>query len=389
MPSHKVEPIVNETQAADNNKFQALRLQRFFLAQVNYLITYLVIGVAWAAGHYDGSAWMAFSHVLLGLLTQSVFLLLFKTGLNLRFSEPSLSNAQIAVAILLTTYMLAFSDSLRGSLILVYANILVFGIFQLSRRDLLLQAGLALVCFGSVIAFDYYSSPSSQNLTLSLVQWFILACFLGCLTITGSYIRELRERLQQRHSTLQAHQETLRGMMGQLQSLATTYSLTGLANRRYFIDEARRRMTLMRPNQTLGVALIDLDHFKRINDLYGHAAGDEVLQGFAKLATDSLREGDLVARFGGEEFVILLSNTDLDILYQCLERIRVSFAKAHFPSLPEGVNCTLSAGLSMIHQEDDLEVRLNNADQALYTAKNSGRNRCERYQPSHEKLTQA
>ena len=355
---------MSKSQAEDINKFQALRLQRFFLAQINYLITYLVIGVAWAAGHYDGSPWMALSHVLLGLCTQGVFFLLFKTGLNLRFPEPSLSNAQIIVAIMLTTYLLAFSSSLRGSLIMVYANILVFGIFQLSRRDLMLQAGLALACFGSIIAFDHVRSPSSQDLTLSLVQWFILACFLGCLTITGTYIRGLRERLQRRHNTLQAHQETLRGMMGQLQTLATTDSLTGLANRRYFIEEVRRRMTLMRPSQALGVALIDLDHFKRVNDLYGHSEGDEVLQGFAKLATESLREGDLVARFGGEEFV---------------ERIRVSFAKTHFPSLPEGINCTLSAGLSMIRQEDDLETCLNQADQALYAAKDKGRNRCEQY----------
>ena len=371
---------MTELQDANSDKFQALRLQRFYLAQVNYLITYLVIGVAWAAGQYDGSAWMATSHVMLGIATQAVFFLLFKTGLNLRFAEPSLSNPQIVVAILLTTYMLAFSMSLRGSLIMVYANILIFGIFQLSRRDLLLQAGFALACFGGLIAAESYRAPNAQNLTLHLVQWFILACFLGCLTITGSYIRQLRERLQQRHSTLQAHQETLRGMMGQLQNLATTDGLTGLANRRYFIDETRRRMTLMRPSQMLGVALIDLDHFKRVNDLYGHAAGDEVLQGFATLARESLRDGDLVARFGGEEFVILLNNTDLGALHQCLERIRTRFAELQFPSLPEGIHCTFSAGLSLVRQEDDLEMRLNDADQALYLAKASGRNRCEHHQ---------
>ncbi|GAA6130649.1 GGDEF domain-containing protein [Halopseudomonas sabulinigri] len=372
---------MSELQDANSDKFQALRLQRFYLAQINYLITYVVIGVAWAAGQYDASAWMATTHVLLGILTQGVFLLLFKSGMNLRFREPSLTNPQIVVAILLTTYLLAFAGSLRGSLVMVYANILVFGIFQLSRRDLLLQAGLALACFGGLIALETNRTGSAHSLTLSLVQWFILACFLGCLTFTGSYIRELRERLQQRHSTLQAHQETLRGMMGQLQNLATTDGLTGLANRRYFIDETRRRMTLMRPSQQLGVALIDLDHFKRINDLYGHSAGDEVLQGFATLARDSLRDGDLVARFGGEEFVILLSNTDLGALHQCLERIRDNFAKVQFACLPEGVHCTLSAGLSLIRQEDDLEVCLNDADQALYLAKHSGRNRCEHHVP--------
>ena len=386
MPSYKNRPIVSELQDANSDKFQALRLQRFYLAQINYLITYVVIGVAWVTEQYDASAWMAITHVLLGLATQSVFLLLFKFGLNLRFREPSLTNAQIVVAILLTTYFLAFAGILRGSLVMVYANILVFGIFQLSRRDLLLQAGLALVSFGSLIAIESYFSPTAPNITLSLVQWFILACFLGCLTMTGSYIRVLRERLQQRHSTLQAHQETLRGMMGQLQNLATTDGLTGLANRRYFIDETRRRMTLMRPGQLLGVALIDLDHFKRINDLYGHAAGDEVLQGFASLARESLRDGDLVARFGGEEFVILLSNTDLGALHQCLDRIRDNFAQTQFTSLPDGVHCTLSAGLSLIQQEDDLEVCLNNADQALYLAKNSGRNRCEHHQRENEHI---
>jgi len=374
---------VSELQDANSDKFQALRLQRFYLAQINYLITYVVIGVAWAAGHYDSTAWMASIHILLGVVTQGAFFLAFKSGFNLRFREPSLTNIQIVVAILLTTFFLAFAGSLRGSLVLVYANILVFGIFQLSRRDLILQALLCLTCFGGLIAIESYQGPSAHSLTLSLVQWFILACFLGCLCVTGSYIRELRERLQQRHSTLQAHQETLRGMMGQLQNLATTDSLTGLANRRYFIEEARRRMTLMRPNQQLGVALIDLDHFKRINDLYGHSAGDEVLQGFAKLARDSLRDGDLVARFGGEEFVILLSNTDLGALHQCLERIRDNFAKVQFACLPDGVHCTLSAGLSLIRQEDDLEVCLNDADQALYLAKHSGRNRCEHHVPKH------
>ncbi len=373
------------SEAPDSNtaKFQALRLQRFYLAQINYLITYLVIGVAWAVGHYQGSAWLVFSHILLGLGTQLVFLLLIRSNWNLRLKDPSMTNAQIVVAILLITYLQAFAGPLRGTLIMIYANILVFGIFQLSRRDFHIHSGLALVCFGLLITLEHYFKPGARSFTLSLVEWFVLACFLFCLSLTGSYIRELRERLQQRHNTLQAHQETLRGMMGQLQNLATTDALTGLANRRHFLTEAQRRMTLMRPSQQLGLALIDLDHFKRINDLYGHAAGDEVLQGFAELARNSLRDGDLVARFGGEEFVILLGDSSPEALLQCMERLRTAFAVLNFDALPTGVHCSLSAGLCVICPEDDLEVCLNDADQALYLAKNSGRNRCELHQPSY------
>lgn len=384
MPSYKNgAPDVVDLQDAQNAKFQTLRLQRFYLAQLNYLITYVVICVAWISGHYDGSGWLVFSHIGLGVSTQLVFLALFRSNWNLRFKDPSMTNAQIAVAILLITYLLAFAGPLRGSLIMIYANIMVFGIFQLSRRDFLIHSGLALACFGALITIEHYYLADPRSFTLNLVEWFILACFLVGLSMTASYIRELRERLQQRHNTLQAHQETLRGMMGQLQNLATTDPLTGLANRRYFLQEAHRRMTLMRPTQQLGIALIDLDHFKRINDLYGHAAGDQVLQGFAELGRATLRDHDLIARFGGEEFVLLLSNTNIETLHQCVERLRQRFAETVFDALPEGVHCTFSAGLSLLQPEDDLEVCLNDADQALYLAKNSGRNRSEWHDPSY------
>lgn len=372
-----------EMQDAQNAKFQKLRLQRFYLAQLNYLITYIVISVAWFAGQYQGSIWLMLSHIGLGLGTQSVFFALMRSNWNLRLNDPSMTNAQIAVAILLITYLLAFAGPLRGSLIMIYANIMVFGIFQLSRRDFLIHSGLALVCFGALITIEQHYQADTQRFTLNLVEWFILACFLAGLSMTGSYIRELRERLQQRHNTLQAHQETLRGMMGQLQNLATTDPLTGLANRRHFIQEAQRRMTLMRPTQQIGIALIDLDHFKRINDLYGHAAGDQVLQGFATLANSTLRDGDLIARFGGEEFVLLLGNANENALFQCVERLRLRFAEQVFDALPEGVHCTFSAGLALLQPEDDFEACLNDADQALYLAKNSGRNRSEIHQPSY------
>lgn len=374
---------MTDLQDAQNNKFQRLRLQRFYLAQLNYLITYIVIGVAWFVEQYQGSIWLMLSHIGLGLGTQAVFLVLIRSNWNLRLKDPSMTNAQIAVAILLITYLLAFAGPLRGSLIMIYANILVFGIFQLSRRDFLIHSGLALACFGALITIEHYYQADAQRFTLNLVEWFILACFLAGLSMTASYIRELRERLQQRHNTLQAHQETLRGMMGQLQNLATTDPLTGLANRRHFIQEAQRRMTLMRPTQQMGIALIDLDHFKRINDLYGHAAGDQVLQGFARLAKASLRDDDLIARFGGEEFVLLLGNTNADALHHCVERLRLGFAEQAFDALPEGVHCTFSAGLTLLQPEDDFEVCLNDADQALYLAKNSGRNRSEMHQPSY------
>ncbi|SDR95296.1 diguanylate cyclase (GGDEF) domain-containing protein [Halopseudomonas litoralis] len=355
-------------------RYQALRLQRFYLAQLIYGISYLIIAVTWATGSYTGSNAMAMSHYLLGFGSQAVFFVMFKTGFNLRFKDPSLTSAQIIVALLLQTYLLAFAGPVRSTILVAYCLILLFGVFQLSRIAYLAHAAFALVCYGSLVVINMHFELYPQTLSIALLEWFVLACFMLWLTILGSYIRELRERLQQRHTTLQQHQQSLRGMMEQLQNLASTDTLTGLPNRRYFLDEVHRRMALLGNGQTLGLALIDLDHFKRINDLYGHSAGDDVLQSFACIARTNLRGDDMVARFGGEEFVVLLGNCDLATLQHCVERIRMNFANTHHPSLPESAHCTMSAGLCLIHPEDSLEVRISQADEALYRAKAGGRN---------------
>lgn len=366
---------MTDTDTATQAKFQRLRMQRFLMAQLNYVITYVVIVTTWLFGEYHGTELQAMSHILLGLGTQGVFLWLLLSNINLKFRDPSMTAAQIVVASLLLTYMLVYVGELRGSMTTIYAIILLFGVFQLSRKDFVVCSSFALVCFGSLILLDPILIDEPAPINRMLLQWFLLACFLAWVTMFCSYIRELRERLQKRHSTLQVHQETLKGMMGQLENLATTDGLTGLLNRRTFYQEAERRLTLLTPGKTAGLAIIDLDHFKQVNDTYGHGVGDKVLQSFAQIARESLRDHDLLGRFGGEEFILVIHQADASLLNQCVERIRQRFSQTSFAGLPGDYRCTLSAGLCLIRPGDELEERIRQADQALYVAKADGRNR--------------
>src|SRR5690606_41512667 len=116
----------------------------------------------------------------------------------------------------------------------------LFGVFQLSRVAYLVHAALALACYGVLIFLNQHLDIYPQTLSFALLEWFVLACFMVWLIILGSYIRELRERLQQRPSTLNQHQQSLLSMMYQLHNLATNDSLTGLPNRRHVLYDAQR-----------------------------------------------------------------------------------------------------------------------------------------------------
>lgn len=165
----------------------------------------------------------------------------------------------------------------------------------------------------------------------------------------------------------------------ELTRLATTDSLTGMANRRYFIGQLDREMARIQRNAgPAAVLMLDLDHFKRINDNYGHAAGDAVLQAFARTAQASLRKIDLIGRLGGEEFSIMLPQTGLDAARRFAERLRKNIEAMRVEHDGESLQVTVSIGLTELTRADlDCDSVLARVDQALYQAKAEGRNRTE------------
>lgn len=159
--------------------------------------------------------------------------------------------------------------------------------------------------------------------------------------------------------------------------------LTGINNRRFFDQRVTEEVTLAQRNKTpLSCLFIDLDHFKNINDTYGHQAGDDVLKHVALIFNDTMRTSDVLARYGGEEFVILLANTSSQDAYDIADRLRTIVAKTSFSITPEiSLNITLSIGLSTLGDNQHITTTqhlVSFADQAVYAAKKSGRNRVHR-----------
>jgi diguanylate cyclase (GGDEF)-like protein len=158
--------------------------------------------------------------------------------------------------------------------------------------------------------------------------------------------------------------------------------LTGLANRRAASDallaESARAQRLETP---LAVVLADLDDFKNVNDMHGHAVGDEVLRVFAGVLRETLRESDLAGRWGGEEFLILLPGADEEGAAQLADRIRIALAARAIPSAP-GLRVTASFGVAEYAGQSNTEQLVDAADSALYRAKRAGRDRVERAVPA-------
>jgi diguanylate cyclase (GGDEF)-like protein/PAS domain S-box-containing protein len=165
---------------------------------------------------------------------------------------------------------------------------------------------------------------------------------------------------------------------------ASTDALTGISNRRYFMAQAEQEMRRSRRfARELSVMMIDLDHFKPINDQYGHATGDAVLQGVVKAALESLRQSDFIGRVGGEEFAVILPETGLAAAKDVAGRLRAHIAER--PVVATGaevkraaIPCTVSVGVAQLAANDaSIDNLLHRADQALYRAKAEGRNRVE------------
>lgn len=171
----------------------------------------------------------------------------------------------------------------------------------------------------------------------------------------------------------------------QLREACLTDSLTGAGNRRAFMEKLEQTFAeFRRYAHTTSLIMFDLDHFKTINDQFGHLLGDQILQTLCDECQKTLRENDVLARFGGEEFIIVLPNTPEAKAEQTAERIRSTVVATVIAKLPQKINFTISFGVSQMQAEDTRSEKvLQRADHALYQAKDAGRNKVVVYKKNH------
>ncbi|HEX6962944.1 MAG TPA: GGDEF domain-containing protein [Lacipirellula sp.] len=192
-------------------------------------------------------------------------------------------------------------------------------------------------------------------------------------------MRANTRRLEERFSAANSKIGELRQSLDQMRQEALTDSLTGIANRKCF--DMRLRELMAEANEEgkpLALLMVDIDHFKKFNDNFGHLIGDQVLKLVARTLTDCVRGQDVAARFGGEEFAIILPNTNLDGAYVVAENIRANVAAKKITRKSTGDSLghiTLSLGIAMFRPGESVAQLLKRADEGLYIAKGSGRNR--------------
>ena len=302
------------------------------------------------------------------LLTLSIVFALVRSGWSQRFSDPvvTLPHALASMALCFMAYMQVGEH--RASVLILVAEAIVMCMFRLRPTQMVVlgmsAVGMLLTC---VIALTW-ADPVKYPAPTSLMHFVIGGSTLLILSLVAKWVTDIRVRIGLQSKELSQALNTL-------QHMATQDSLTGLLNRRIMVDLVETELKLVeRHGHPMTVALVDLDHFKSINDRFGHQAGDAVLIGFANLAQTQLRQVDKVARWGGEEFLIMLPQVSATEAVTAIERLRLSMGSLTFSGHP-GVNATFSAGLAQARQGESLEHLIERADQALYQAKRAGRNR--------------
>lgn len=232
-------------------------------------------------------------------------------------------------------------------------------------------------------------SPWVTAACVATLVWYLLAVAQIAYS-QNLALRVIREKLQQREVELHAANHALFVRLGEIEHLqailkeqANVDPLTGLFNRRYLQATLEREWArCQREQQPLCVMLIDIDHFKRVNDTHGHGVGDEVLAALGRLLSGGVRTEDLACRYGGEEFLVLLPKMPLDLAVERAQSLRQAFAELDISV--EGVRVPLSLSVGVAVAPDHAQTPsdlVRHADEALYRAKAEGRNRVRVFSP--------
>jgi diguanylate cyclase (GGDEF)-like protein len=308
--------------------------------------------------------------IVLGLVTLLLSYAVLRAGWNKKLRDPSMATPNLLVTILFLAWGYDIGGIGRPVALMLLLVALMFGIFLINARLVVRGSLFAVLCFGTVMAAVAHHEADVPN--AAMMQWTyfgVMLISLTCLCALAFQFTSLRAKATQRKKELTA-------ALGRIRELAIRDELTGLFNRRHMLEllntEKHRSQRSGRP---FCISLIDLDHFKSINDVHGHGVGDQVLGSAATTISQGLRESDVVARWGGEEFLVVFTDTDCATAEQVLTRIQNDFAGALVSTAVPDLKVNFSAGLACYHADELLTQTIDRADRALYMAKAAGRGR--------------
>jgi len=345
----------------------AQRREMLAVQAMSYVLGDIVLWIYAYAGTIPVTVPVVF--LLCGIGLTGLFVALSGFGISDRFDDHFLTTPQIASNIMLQLGFLLAVPEIGYLFLSVMFVIFGFASLRMTARQAVVLWGLT----GSAIAaiFLFLKVPVALPMATT-AEWlaasFSFAMTIGQCTYIGLFGSTMRKSLHQR--TVELRSAYLR-----IEELAQTDELTGLPNRRSIVKMLDDEIARGHRGTPCSVAMIDIDWFKRINDGYGHAAGDEVLRTVAITVFASIRTNDRFGRYGGEEFLLVLPDTSRDEAGKIVERLRAMIAELDWNAFAIEMAVTISAGLASLAPDDSSDTILARADRALYAAKAGGRNR--------------
>ncbi len=294
----------------------------------------------------------------------------FTRGWNLRYRDPNLTEPLILLAILMQLGVALAAPQVAFPFLANLFTVFAFGMLWLNLREAV--AVWSIGVFGAAVVFYLvglrFAAPTATPFEVFLT-WLYFSLILGRCLLVSVAANETRARLAE-------SRRQLADTLEQVQRLASRDELTHALNRRSLIAALEReRVRAERSGTPFCIAMIDLDHFKRVNDSYGHAAGDAVLRAFSAAVHDTMRATDVFGRYGGEEFLLILVGTTTTAAFEAVERVRTAVASRDWRPIVPDAPVTMSAGVAGFQKGESMAQLLHRADQALYQAKHAGRNR--------------
>ncbi len=346
-----------------------------------YVLAVLLIFLLIGAGQISAPLGHLMSTVI--IIGVCSFYVLVRFSIQLRLRPAFLTMVQGLFATVAVVAAYAISGQFRGATITVMVVMMSFCGFALSVPQSLFLSAFLVLNLGATMLWMRHVDPAGHPPLLELAHFILAAGMLLAVNFLTAQWNGLRRRLiRQKAELAQALQK--------IQLLATNDELTRLPNRRHMNSVLRREERRPdREDRNVCLALIDIDHFKRINDGYGHAIGDQVLRLFAQHLKTTLRAEDVLARWGGEEFLLLLPHTTEETALHVLQRMQTQLQTITVNQQVADLRISFSGGLTVLRPEEEIADAVKRADIAMFQAKTGGRNAIKAYRAQESEIPNA